>query len=244
MSVIFHLFVLILILCAGCTSSYEPSSGKEGYNEIFSFGAKMHHEKDWNLISIGGIYDTPHLKQMAADFACEATVGIAGARRMLIQGIEDFLEDINQNERLLPHLPQFPLTQDSIFLGLAFTQNGRRTPAPYIGYAFLFDGKELCYLVQNAQGHLQTTHEESLEEAIHIIVAERQTSENQEPLLIISENTTNTIPLKGRALAEAIQREQEQLCFAVLKKEIAQWSQPPENQEPTPIIPETKEGPL
>ena len=205
-----HLFLLILFLCAGCTSSYEPSSGKEGYSEICSFGKKMRRQKHWDLEMVGGIYDTPHVKRMDAGFVCESTVDIAEARRMIVQGVAAFLEDINQNSRLRQHLPQFPLTHESIFLSLAFTQNGLTVPAPYVGHAFLFNGKKYATPLKAQKGDFERIHEESFEEALRIVAAEKAVQ------------PSDTVPLTTSSCAEATPSEQQEPVLKEITKKVAE----------------------
>lgn len=182
----FHILVLSI---SGCTN-YSCESAKQGYAEIRSFAKKMHREKHWDLMLIGGIYDEPYLKKMSVGFECEDIVDVLEARRLLIVGVEAFLKDINTNKQLRPYLPEFPLTYRNIFFGIGF----KIVPSPNINYAFLFDGEDINYYGLNPlTGKSEQILQESFEEAFQIIAMERVEGISPEQSIVTINSRVNSI---------------------------------------------------
>lgn len=163
-----------LIICFSCTN-YDCDSRKEGYREIWSFAKKIHRERQWGILSLGGNYGDPHLKQMHVEFVCDELVDLERARRLLIQGIEDFLDDINANQRFRPYLPTNPLTYRHLFFGIRFRYFEQIPPAPYIAYAFLLDGKTAVFSIDDPiHNKLENIHIEPFEDTLRIISKDTQ----------------------------------------------------------------------
>ena len=171
----------ILVVIAGC-NDYSCPSAEEGYKETFAFGDKMRKEKQWRLMGIGGCYDSPHLRTMSVDFYCQQITDVDGARKLIVEGVEEFLKDINANPKMQPYLPTTPLTYKNIFLGLHFTNRGEDPPAPYIIHAFLLEGSIAFYAVQDtATGTRTCVLDEPFETAQAIVAAEKAAIMNCTP---------------------------------------------------------------
>lgn len=178
MSIIYLTLLSICLLFSSCASRNHPST-KAVADEFLSFSVKTYKKKHWHLASIGGFLGDPSVEQLTIQFFCEDKVNVDQARHMIIEGMEEFLEDINKNQKLRSHLCVVPFTEDHISFGIGFIENKETVPNPYVGYAFLLEGRKISYSTLNSEGTLfNKIHEETLEEALNIIAQEKQLTNN------------------------------------------------------------------
>jgi len=170
--------IFFLILSFSC--SQDPYTAKLGYGTINSFSKKMHQKQHWSPIAIGGIYGDETIKRMDIEFNCFEKADLSLARKMIIQGIEGFLSEINNNKKITPYLSQTPYTYENIFFGIVFDEaDAKFISPPYIAHAFLIKD-EICYSIFNPETkQLENIHRETYEEALQIV-----TNENPELLQV------------------------------------------------------------
>ena len=139
---------LILSFVFFCSCTNKNDTAYLGYGEIISFSKKMHRKNHWDLFGIGGLYQEKTIDIMDVDYNCYERVDLAMARRQLITGIEEFLNDINQNLKIRPFLRTYPCTHQGVRIGILYSKTEKNdkkesifVAPPYIASAYLLDGR-------------------------------------------------------------------------------------------------------
>ncbi|NRA89800.1 MAG: hypothetical protein HRU43_01490, partial [Simkaniaceae bacterium] len=91
------------------------------------------------------------------------------ARKLLVSCVEDYLAEINNNQKLRPHLSHYPFSDKGIQFGIGF--HARDDDA--IRHIFLLNGN-VCYSsTKEGEGALERKHKETYEEAKEKVMAGR-----------------------------------------------------------------------
>jgi hypothetical protein len=148
-------------------SSCKQTASETGYQAIGSYTKKAKKEWEWEICGIGGQFgDTIQKFNLDYDVVKESDVN--EARRQLVKGVEKFLSMINQRERIIPLLVEFPFTNQRLKFGLSFSKpDGGFVEPNHIAYALLLNGT-ISYSITTPK-RLEHVHEESYEEALQIV---------------------------------------------------------------------------
>lgn len=150
---------LVLLVCFSCTR-ISPHT-KAGLTIINTHFKEMRVREGWVPESIGGSF-CDNIVMLTATFLVEGDdFNISSSRKKIIQGSELFLSQINQNEKLIPHLNHYPFTNKDIEYGVSiYTKEGK-----WLGYVSLIKGN-LYFSKVNELGNLERIHKESYLEAL------------------------------------------------------------------------------
>ncbi len=165
------LFPFLCSMCLLILQSCQTTATDAGYQAIGSFTENAHEDWNWYLRGLGGIFgDT--IQKFNLDYEVEKEVDVSTARRLLVEGVERFLSEINHSERTLPFLVEAPFTPQRLKFGLSFINSeGRFVKNNHIAYALLLNGK--IYYSISSPIRLEDAHEETYEQALEIVNRER-----------------------------------------------------------------------
>jgi hypothetical protein len=166
----------LLCLCGAACTSKEPQC-EAGYAVMGAYIKKMHKEKKWDLLGIGGSFQEK-IRMLALDFnSYDQRVTLEEARQILVETAEDFVAFINSNQRIQPYLEDLPATYRNIKLGICFydTRKQEFISDGHIAHVFLIgDVKSpvVCYSIHDeAEDRLKGIHHESYVKAREIVQA-------------------------------------------------------------------------
>lgn len=103
-------------------------------------------------------------------------VDISTARRLIVECVQEFLADINNNEQLRPYLKVFPFTPANVEISIIFSDpNGGRVFDPVLEVVAAHGGK-VYYRTVDPNDHYKykSKTDETYEEALAIIKKENE----------------------------------------------------------------------
>ena len=100
---------------------------------------------------------------------------VSAARRLYIDGVEDLLHRYNTDKVVRPYLHNFPFTLSNLDIALLLeNRSGGFVPRNFVASVFNVDNRIIyCYFDEEQNGLLDL-HEESYEDAVRIVHAERE----------------------------------------------------------------------
>jgi hypothetical protein len=167
-------FVVITAVCIGdiyyrFPKDFEDSSDQESLsNHVTSVVAKT-LKKEKGLLPCGSGGGGKPIRTMALCFDYRDTMDVEIGRELLVASVKTYLDAINANPKLRPHLKNYPFTAENIEIiiywhlgeaGKAGT--GRLTNVSAMRGV-------LKYQVYNAEGRLETVRKETYDEALALI---------------------------------------------------------------------------
>lgn len=160
-----HLIFFFLIFLTSCTRF--PPHEKAGYICINKHIKTMLNSEEWVPEAIGGSFYDDDIKVLTVRFIASAEeFDVDYLRSLMVKGVETFLNSINSNEELIPHLNHFPFTCNDLNYGISlYTTEGK-----WLGHSFLLKGN-LCFFKTNEFKHTEQVHEEPYTEALQLIKA-------------------------------------------------------------------------
>ena len=105
----------------------------------FSQYAKKAHEKGLILEGRGGGMMTD-IKELILSFASAEHLRLDQARKLFVQTLDEFLHQVNIDEKIRSRLHNYPFTPQNISLSIAFRNQGERPPKEFIAYVHLSEG--------------------------------------------------------------------------------------------------------
>jgi hypothetical protein len=98
---------------------------------------------------------------------CFGIVDIDTARQLLVTSVQEYLSAVNSNEKIKPHLHNYPFTDKNIKIVIYFyDSSGLDVPVGSISIASAAQG-ELIYYVDYPEKHtIKAIHEESFQDAL------------------------------------------------------------------------------
>ncbi len=126
---------------------------------------KLRNEKGLILVGTGGsMMDAVKMLMMGFDYFEAVDVKIA--RHLLINSIEEYLLEINNNEKIRPYLHNYPFTANNIEIEIYFRNpNGSKVALNQICIASARKGKIVYYIDDPDRHTLKAIFEETYEEA-------------------------------------------------------------------------------
>ncbi len=154
-----HYLFLFLIFVCGC--SRIPPHTASGLSVIHHHQEEMYEKHDWLPQSKGGSFSEDQVRKLSTSFDIILNnYDIDETRRLLLEGAEKFLEEINRDPQLLPHLAHHPFTFKDIKYSLLVISPDDRL----IGHTFLMQGNAI-FSAANEYEELYRVHEEPYVEA-------------------------------------------------------------------------------
>jgi hypothetical protein len=123
----------------------------------------------------GGMMDDIDL--ICLTFEGRQRLDVSGARRLYVDGVEDLLSRYNTSKIVRPYLHNFPFTIDNLRFMLGFEDGyGKHLASGFVALVLCANGKIYYCYYDPGVDELLDLHEETYEEALRIVHAEREQS--------------------------------------------------------------------
>jgi len=151
--------------------------------------------KIYNLQAVGyGGSMHEDVEEMSLSFSCHRKMTRKEYRKLIVNCSEYFLNEINSNEELRPHLHNFPFTSNHILLFIfVFSENGTELGIGQLSCVSVIKGK-VNYSVHETEYTVKTGFEEPYSEALRLVKEagmvsplKTSTSPNQNKIPAVSE---------------------------------------------------------
>lgn len=180
-----YLILLVLFgVLISCMNNSESSDEDTLSNQmIFKFGERMRKKYNTPLIGFGGAAkDGEGTTILAASFnAYRGPVQKDEARKMILDYLDEFLADINANEKLRPYLATYPFTAKNVDLEIYYSDpDGYEFYDPYIGVVSINEGI-VYYRTYDKEDKtpFKSKTKETYEEALEIIRQDKPLKEDE-----------------------------------------------------------------
>lgn len=158
------LFFLIISLFCGCTSSNRDISERQKFQHqaIFDFEEKIKN-KGFRVSGVGGAEKEGKTWQLKVNLDSNFELTVPVARSLIVELSEQFLREINSNEKLKPYLIDYPFTTENLQLCI-FGKQPQKTN-DFLLYVSM-DNSHVSYRKDNPNGgKLIPVLDETYEEA-------------------------------------------------------------------------------
>lgn len=164
----YRIIVLFTVLITFVVSCSNTSSWVGISQEIIK-NFSRNNSCNFELFATGyGGSGTGQLKLLCMTLICRQKMTVDNARIPLLQFCEEFLKDINTNDKIKHELHNFPCTNENLDIILTFRDLYQKSfQAPYVANIILCDGK-IHYSTSDENGKYIIIHRESYEEALKI----------------------------------------------------------------------------
>lgn len=154
------LLVSTVILFCSCSNTSTTDYEKLADKIAISTAKKLEKEKGLILLGTGGRMMN-EIEIMSISFEYRKDVEIDQARKLLIEAAEEYLSEINADEKIRPYLHNYPFTPDNIKIEIYF--RGIKLSFDKVHIAAVSDGKVSYYIKDDYT--LRTIKVEAYEEA-------------------------------------------------------------------------------
>jgi len=166
-------FLCISLLCLeGCGPREELSREEELAFQIRSKVAhKLVAKYDMKMIGFSAAMPEGVINNLGLLFQVFRVLTIEEAREILVDGVQEFLSEINSNEEIRPYLKVYPFTPKNITIDVYVSgSKGEDVYDPNIEAAIVSRGK-LWYATKdkNQKYGYKSEYEESFEEAVKLV---------------------------------------------------------------------------
>ncbi|MBI5346933.1 MAG: hypothetical protein HZB76_07320 [Chlamydiae bacterium] len=119
----------------------------------------------------GGPYD---IRVLSLSFKTYEKFNVDEARELLIYCGEQFLSNINANEKIKPLLHNYPFTGNNIEIRIGFCKDdGHEVDSPYIAYGGAIEGV-VTYYINNQFNRYEEVFEETYDVALKKVKAKQE----------------------------------------------------------------------
>ena len=161
------LIVNLFLILSINASIFTPRSEHYKYRLIDRYAKKMQKEKNFILIGSGG-RGLDDVEIIGVTFYSFEKLNTEGARKLLLEVTDEFLNTINSYKKIRQHLRNFPFNSKNLRFDIIFIEEpGKSVPENYIAYISLTEGKIMYANDKNDQ--LKVIRNESYEEAVKIV---------------------------------------------------------------------------
>ena len=171
LSLVFFLYVIL----SGCDDRTDKA--KMVHKAMYHVSNKL--EKQYQLRYIGMIEgaDAQFYKEIGIEFMVFRIITKDEGRKMLVEGVEELLHELNSNPQLEPYLQPYPFTVANVQISI-FSYHPDRTKAYYPDIiSFTAYSGKVRYVTDSPQPQYKykqfTEEEESYEEAVEIVHAQK-----------------------------------------------------------------------
>ena len=158
----------------GCSSfGYQsPHYVKLAHEITEKTAKKLKEQKDLILIGTGGkMMGDIQAMDMSFDYYHE--VDLKTARKLLIDSVQEYLSDINSNDKIRKYLHKYPFTAKNVEIVIFFrSPDGFKVPPGKINIAAANQGKVIYYIDYPEKHTIKSIYKETYEEALQAISSE------------------------------------------------------------------------
>jgi len=130
-------FLLLLLFLSACHKSHSDLADEQ----MSIYAKKAYEEKGIVLEGSGGAMMND-IKTFTLSFNCYDYLTLEQTRVLVVQVMNEFLEQVNENEEIRPFLHTYPLTLKNISLMIGFrNHHDQPPPREYIALAYTHEGK-------------------------------------------------------------------------------------------------------
>ena len=173
MKLIFNLGIMMCMLSFifGCSSfGYQsPRYVKLAHEITEKTAKKLKEQKGFSLAGTGGqMMDDIQMMMMGFNFY--KVVDIETARQLLVDSVQEYLSAINSNEKIRPHLHNYPFTAQNVEIVIYFyNPDGSNVPPGKLSIAEANQGKVVYYIDDPEKHTIKSLHEETYEKALKLV---------------------------------------------------------------------------
>lgn len=122
----------LLLLLSACHKSHSDLADEQ----MSLYAKKAYQEKGIVLEGSGGQMMND-IKVFTLSFNSNEHLSLEEARALVVQVVNEFLEQVNTNEKIRPYLHTYPLTVQNVFLMIGFRNHlNQRPPKKYIALTY------------------------------------------------------------------------------------------------------------
>ncbi|HNA62248.1 MAG TPA: hypothetical protein PKW79_04150 [Rhabdochlamydiaceae bacterium] len=165
--------LIVLVLCCACSnniSSYRVPQYEKDVDVVTDRVAKeIHRTTGLKLMGTGGgLID--QINRLGMSFARYGDLSMEEARELLVYCIEEYLEAINANEKIRPHLCCYPFTPNNVeIIIFIYREDRRRPPVGFLTVVAGAYGKMIYKIQQPGFPSMKDIHEEPYDEAKKLV---------------------------------------------------------------------------
>ncbi len=166
------IYVLILMLLfTGCVHRSD-SHVVLADQQMYAFVKEIYKEKKLHVIGSGGAM-MDCISEFALSFAAydNQRLSVAEARKLIIEIIEKFQQEVNANKKIHPYLSNYPIGPNNIRMSISFYEKPHtRVPEEFVGLIWQINGM-IYYGHYDAkeQRFKNDGYEERYEDALRIV---------------------------------------------------------------------------
>ena len=167
-------FLLLFLFLAGCSISNSKNYQVPEYEKMADritakTAKKIEKETGLRLCGTGGGMMN-HIRMMAMSFDCSHEIDIEQARELVLHCANEYLNAINSNEEIRPHLVQYPFMPKNVQIDIFIHPSDQREiPTGSLVVVSTSYGM-ISYMVRGTGSErLKDVHEETYEEAVKIV---------------------------------------------------------------------------
>ena len=176
--------LFLAFIAASCNKIIPPppyNKSEIAHQIIFRTAKRLSREME--LIPIGfGAQMMDEVKMLKIAFQCRRPIDIEEGRKMLVYAANEFLREINSDEKIRPYLGIYPFQPKNVEIAI-FLQHpdGSDTNTDELAVIVMRDGL-LQYKCSDSRFSMFKLHEEAYEEACEILIEEGEVNENMDVL--------------------------------------------------------------
>lgn len=179
-----HLWILlILVLFSSC---YKNDKAAAGYQAIQEFSKKKCKENTWRQQVCGGGFSGDDFNLVLGFVVCDQFYTVPQVRKIYVDTLEEFLNYLNNNEKIKKYATHFPLTYKDIEFSIAF-RDSQNTCALSESIALVSRAHNNIYYdvrkYNDSSYNLYTVHAESYPDALCIVKVDPNYIPKPVPLL-------------------------------------------------------------
>jgi hypothetical protein len=133
-----------------------------------NFSKKMKEKFDFDLLGMGGggFHD---LNTLSFHFNCPMILDVFEARKLIIQVVDEFINDINSKQNIKLYLRNYPFTVNNINLLIGFKKNNQYPIEGKVAFISCSNEKIDYATFEHEKNHLTNIFRETYNEALQII---------------------------------------------------------------------------
>lgn len=159
------LFLISLLFLSGC----HRSDSELAHAQFSRYAKKAYQDKGLILEGCGGSM-MKDIKDLVLSFASPDHLTLIQTRQLVVQILDEFLHQINNDEDIRPRLHTYPFTPNNISLKIGFrNEKNERPPREYIAYVSISNGL-IHYSHWDREKRFCDHYKESISDAMKIVM--------------------------------------------------------------------------
>lgn len=159
---------LLFSTLVGCTKT--PPNEVAVNQQINAFAKEMREREKMVLAGVGGSSLNQLKRIFDFDFWTEKKLTLEEARALCVRTANDFLKQVNENEKLQPYLEDHPFTIKNLNLMIGCTgPNLQRLPSEYISNITCTNGKIFYSIWSKEKNFYEEVKVETWDEALKLV---------------------------------------------------------------------------